>query len=55
MLLEAVTFLAAAAIHAGFLVEGYEHREARMCADLWSSAGCPRARRRFWSIVWIII
>jgi hypothetical protein len=30
MLLEAVTFLAAAAIHAGFLVGGYEHREARI-------------------------
>jgi hypothetical protein len=29
MVLEALTFLAAAAIHAGFLVSGYEHREAR--------------------------
>lgn len=30
MLLEAVTFLAAAAIHAGLLASGYEHREARI-------------------------
>jgi hypothetical protein len=27
---EAVTFLLAAAIHAGFLIEGYAHREARL-------------------------
>jgi hypothetical protein len=30
MLLESMTFLAAAAIHAGLLVSGYEHREARI-------------------------
>jgi hypothetical protein len=30
MLLEAVTFLAAAGIHAGLLVSGYDHREARI-------------------------
>jgi hypothetical protein len=30
MLLESMTFLAAAAIHAGLLVGGYEHREARI-------------------------
>ena len=30
MLLETMAFLAAAAIHAGFLVAGYEHREARI-------------------------
>ena len=30
MLLETLAFLAAAAIHAGFLVGGYEHREARI-------------------------
>jgi hypothetical protein len=30
MLLEAVTFFAAAAIHSGLLVEGYQHREARI-------------------------
>jgi len=30
MLLEAVAFLAAAAIHAGLLVGGYAHREARI-------------------------
>ena len=30
MLLETLAFLAAAAIHAGFLVGGYAHREARI-------------------------
>lgn len=30
MLLETMAFLAAAAIHAGFLVGGYEHRQARI-------------------------
>lgn len=30
MLLEAMTFFAAAAIHAGLLVDGYQHREARI-------------------------
>jgi hypothetical protein len=30
MMLEAMTFLAAAAIHAGLLVDGYQHREARI-------------------------
>jgi hypothetical protein len=30
LLIEAVTFIAAAAVHAGILIEGYEHREARI-------------------------
>jgi hypothetical protein len=30
LLVEAATFIAAAAIHAGMLVSGYEHREARI-------------------------
>src|SRR6266511_135020 len=30
MLAEAVTFIAAASIHAGLLIPGYEHREARI-------------------------
>jgi hypothetical protein len=30
MLLEAATFIGAAAIHAGLLVDGYQHREARI-------------------------
>lgn len=30
MLLESTAFLAAAAIHAGLLADGYEHREARI-------------------------
>jgi hypothetical protein len=30
MLIEAATFIAAAAIHAGQLIVGYEHREARI-------------------------
>jgi hypothetical protein len=30
MVLEAMTFIAAAAIHAGLLVDGYQHREARI-------------------------
>jgi hypothetical protein len=34
MLLESVTFLAAAAIHAGLLVDGYEHREARIAETI---------------------
>ena len=34
MLLETMAFLAAAAIHAGFLVGGYEHREARIAETI---------------------
>ena len=30
MLVEAATFVVAAAIHGGFLISGYEHREARI-------------------------
>jgi hypothetical protein len=30
MVLAAMTFFAAASIHAGFLVDGYQHREARI-------------------------
>ena len=30
MLVEAATFMVAASIHAGFLIPGYEHREARI-------------------------
>jgi hypothetical protein len=30
LLIEAVTFMVAAAVHAGILISGYEHREARI-------------------------
>ena len=34
MMLEAMTFFAAAAIHAGLLVDGYQHREARIAESV---------------------
>jgi hypothetical protein len=34
MLFEAVTFMAAALVHAGVLVDGYEHREARIAESV---------------------
>jgi hypothetical protein len=34
MLFEAVTFIAAALVHAGVLVGGYEHREARIAESV---------------------
>ncbi len=34
MLFEAATFLVAALIHAGFIVRGYEHREARIAESV---------------------
>ena len=30
MLIEAATFMVAASVHTGFLIRGYEHREARI-------------------------
>jgi hypothetical protein len=54
MVLEALTFLAPAAIHAGFLVGGYEHREARNAETIIAAvllagaafASVPRWTRR---------
>jgi hypothetical protein len=34
MLVEAATFMAAASIHAGLLIDGYEHREARIAETI---------------------
>jgi hypothetical protein len=34
LLVEAATFITAAAIHAGWLISGYEHREARIAESI---------------------
>jgi hypothetical protein len=34
LLVEAATFITAAAIHAGWLIRGYEHREARIAESI---------------------
>jgi hypothetical protein len=54
MIFEAATFLMAAAIHAGFFVDGYAHREARIAETIIAAvllagaalASFPRLARR---------
>jgi hypothetical protein len=49
LLIEAATFIAAAAVHAGWLINGYEHREARIAESVIATvllAGAVLARVR---------